>query len=554
MDYSKHVSTRKTSQMERTPGRTDEVENSAGGYVFALDDWERLDRFLILGSEGGTFYVSEKDLTKDNADIVIRLAKHVDDEGAERLVDRIVEISDTGRAHKNDAALFALAIAATLGSDYLRKLALDALPKVARTGTMLFQFAHFIEAFGGWGPGKRKAFSNWYLNKPPEKLAYQLLKYRNRNGWSHRDILRLAHPKTDKPEYRAMFEATLHPEKLSGMIAEDAPLPKLYDGFDQANNMEQEGVITHFGSRSAVVSAFGLSHEMLPSEWLADAKVNKVLMERMPLMASIRQLGRLTANGTLKPLSQEVKAMAERLTNDEQIKRSRIHPMHYLLALKTYESGQGFRGSLTWTPIPQLLKALDDGFYKAFVNAEPTGKAFLLGVDVSSSMGYPIANTNISCAMAAGAMAMVIARTEDNYFVHGFTAGRDSYGYRQSNVDGFVSLGITAEDRLPSVMKKVQKNNFGGTDCAIPMLYAQVNNIFVDCFVILTDNETWAGNIKPHQALVDYRKAINPAAKLVVIGMTSTGFSIANPKDAGMLDCVGFDAGVPNIISDFARS
>ena len=39
------------------PGR-DMVENNAGGFVFKLDEWKQLERFLILGSEGGTYYVS----------------------------------------------------------------------------------------------------------------------------------------------------------------------------------------------------------------------------------------------------------------------------------------------------------------------------------------------------------------------------------------------------------------------------------------------------------------------------------------------------------------
>jgi 60 kDa SS-A/Ro ribonucleoprotein len=35
--------------------------------------------------------------------------------------------------------------------------------------------------------------------------------------------------------------------------------------------------------------------------------------------------------------------------------------------------------------------------------------------------------------------------------------------------------------------------------------------------------------------------------------MTSTGFSIADPADAGMMDVVGFDSATPELISDFAR-
>jgi 60 kDa SS-A/Ro ribonucleoprotein len=35
--------------------------------------------------------------------------------------------------------------------------------------------------------------------------------------------------------------------------------------------------------------------------------------------------------------------------------------------------------------------------------------------------------------------------------------------------------------------------------------------------------------------------------------MVSTGFSIADPSDAGMLDVVGFDTNAPKVISDFAK-
>src|SRR5581483_7315445 len=108
--FLKYFSTKKTSQSQPIPG-TDQVRNSAGGYAWAVDDWKRLDRFLILGSEGGSYYASEQKLTVENAEAVRRC---IAADGA-RVVARIVEISDAGRAPKNDPALFALAMAAGLG-------------------------------------------------------------------------------------------------------------------------------------------------------------------------------------------------------------------------------------------------------------------------------------------------------------------------------------------------------------------------------------------------------------------------------------------------------
>lgn len=538
MDYSKHVSTRVSPQRERTPGRTDEVENSEGGFVHQLDDWERLDRFLILGSEGGTFYISEQNLTKENAEVTIRLIK----EDGLRVVNTVVTVSEAGRAHKNDAALFVLAMCAKLGNEQTRKLAYGVLPKVARIGTHLFMFVKFVEAFGGWGSGMRRAIARWYNEKPTDKLAYQLLKYRQRDGWSHRDLLRLAHVIPKDEMTNRMFQATVHPETIQGLVHENK-LPRIYGGYAQAQSMAPS---------SKIVRDFNLSWEMLPTEWLADEAVNKQLLTKMPLMATARQLGKLTANGTIKPLSPETALVCDRLTDQEQITRSKIHPMHFLLALKNYAAGHGFRGGLTWKSDSRITAALDDGFYKSFANVDPTGKAFLLGVDVSSSMRQPVAGSNITCAEAAGAMAMVIARTEPNHFIHGFTSAGGG-GYRSASTQGFVDLGISSIDSMDSVMSKVQLRNFGGTDCAIPMLYAKANNVMVDTFIVLTDSETWAGSIKPAQALQSYRETHNRDAKLVVVGMTGNRFSIADPNDSGMLDVVGFDANVLPVISEFSR-
>ena len=85
------------------------------------------------------------------------------------------------------------------------------------------------------------------------------------------------------------------------------------------------------------------------------------------------------------------------------------------------------------------------------------------------------------------------------------------------------------------------------------MLYALAHDREVDVFVILTDSETWAGDIHPVHALAEYRRASGIEARLVVVGMVSNGFTIAAPHDPGMLDVVGFDTATPQLISDFAR-
>ena len=55
----------------------------------------------------------------------------------------------------------------------------------------------------------------------------------------------------------------------------------------------------------------------------------------------------------------------------------------------------------------------------------------------------------------------------------------------------------------------------------------------------------------PNVALKGVRKKSGIPAKLIIVGMTSNNFSIADPNDKGCLDVVGFDSSVPNIMSEF---
>ena len=103
-------------------------------------------------------------------------------------------------------------------------------------------------------------------------------------------------------------------------------------------------------------------------------------------------------------------------------------------------------------------------------------------------------------------------------------------------------------------MKRISDLPFEGTDCALPMIWAREHKLNVSGFITYTDSETWAGNIHPAQALRQYRSEFVRDAKAVVVGMTSNGFTLADPNDRGMLDVAGFDMTVPAVIADFVRS
>jgi 60 kDa SS-A/Ro ribonucleoprotein len=554
VNFRKLFSTRKTPQSQAVPG-TPMVPNSAGGFAFALDDWARLDRFLVIGSAGGTYYISEQKLTLENAQAVMAC---VDADGA-RTVARIVEISEAGRAPKNAPAIYALAIAASAGDEATRKAALKALPRVCRIGTHLYQFAEFVEGFRGWGRALRRAVADWYLGKAIDDLVLQAIKYKGRavggadeggTRWSHRDLLRLSHPKAAKDDAAraALFDRIVRPDGT-------AALPAALAQFAASERLAKTG---DPAEAARLITEHKLPREAVPTHLLNSKEVWAALLDDMPMTAMIRSLGKMSEVGLLQPKSAAAKIVAERLGDAARLKRARIHPLAVLLAQSVYAQGRGFRGKLAWQPVPAIVDALDEAFYRCFAFVEPTGKRIMLALDVSGSMGTAfVAGTPLTAREAAAAMAMVTLAAEGDCHVVGFTAGghgawkSPGRGVLHGYTDGLSPLGLSRRQRLDDAVKAIASLDFGGTDCALPMLYAIDRKLEVDAFVIYTDSETWAGAIHPVQALQEYRRKSGIPARLVVVGMTSNGFSIADPKDGGMLDVVGFDAAAPAVIASF---
>ncbi|MDB4961298.1 MAG: RNA-binding protein [Myxococcales bacterium] len=542
--FTKFFSTKTTPQSEPIPG-THQVPNSAGGHAWQLDDWARLDRFLVLGCEGGTYYVGERELTIENAKIVQRC---IAADGV-RTIDRIVAISDAGRAPKNDPAIFSLAMAAKLGDEPTRRAAYAALPKVCRIGTHLMHFADFAQGFGGWGRGMRKAVGAWFNGKPAADLAFQLAKYQARDGWSNRDLLRLAHPRAASPSHDRLFAWAVKGELPDG-AAED-PACALIVAMTELNKMDD--VL----KGAQLIRERRIPRECVPTQWLTFPDVWDALLDSMPMTAMIRNLATMTRVGLVTSQSAAANKIAAQLRDPQRLAKARVHPIGVLSALMTYKSGRGARGSATWEPVASIVDALDAAFYASFGVIEPAGKRMLLALDVSGSMesGTVAGVPNLTPRVASAAMALVTAATERDHTFIAFSAASGGHGGTWGGgVPGITTLSISPRQRLDDVVKTVGALPMGGTDCALPMIWAQKHRVDVDTFCVYTDNETWAGSVHPAQALRAYRDARGIPAKLVVVGMTSNGFSIADPNDAGMIDVVGFDTSTPPVIADFARA
>lgn len=535
-----------TPQSQPIPGREAEMtRNNAGGYTFAKDLWTKLEDFIILGTEGGTYYLGEDKLTSLNVAVV---NEAIEADGI-RAVELATEISTSRppRAFKNKPALFVLAAAAANGDLDTRRAVRTNLYKVARTTDHLSSFFGYYKALSGKRVGRvmRGTLASWFLSGTADQVAFKALKARQRKtpqgeNLALLDVLRIAHPVADTYSRQVLFGW------LAGNVS-DAQAREQIPAIDdyltaQAVKSPREAV--------NVVCVRGVPWEYLPSEVLGSPQVWDALIDTIGITALIRNLARMTQIGTLKPLGSATDKVVQRLCNAGELARGRVHPMDLFLALRVYNSGLAQPNpkapARTWTPLPVISDALEESYDLSFGHVEPSGKRLLAAVDSSGSMsstwggtlsygGSPLGSPyEIGCAMAA-----MLARIEPNVHV--------------IDVDTSVHASkVTRRINLREIAS--WRPSGGGTNLSLPFEYAQRERLEVDGFIVFTDNETWAGNYyHPSEALESYRRRINPAARAVVASMTAAGHTIADPKDEGVLQMAGMDASLPKVATGFVR-
>lgn len=498
-----------------------QVLNTAGGYTFKVEIWNQMERFLILGIYGGTFYVNEKDLTKKNVDAL----KACLDQDPAKYAALIEDVSVNGRASKEDFSIFALAYGCAYSVE-ARKYVLPKLNAVCRTGSHLLRFMEDYKSLGGgFGRSVRRAIGEWYTSKTPSDLAYQIVKYRNRNSWTHKDVLRVSHVDA----HSSVSDITKY--IVSGWQA-NTEYPESINLYEMLKNADLKEAVSLINTNRVV-------REMVPTEFLNKPEVMNALALKSPVTAMIRNLGNMTR--VLDWVNSEtyydsLKYVVGELNNVERLRSGRVHPMHVLTALKQYESGRGM--SSTWDVNSKIVGALNTAFRHSLKCQEPTNLRILNAVDTSGSMSAS-AGTNFNCRQAAAAMSYVTSIVEPHVHNISFSDKID-----KANVVLHENMSLDEAGRA--------FGSGGGTNLSLPVSWALNNKRVFDLIVIYTDNETWVHSAHLDTVWKEYRKKINGKAKLVIASTAANQYTVGDPNDSSVLQAVGFDASLLQTIQTWA--
>lgn len=439
----------------------------------------------------------------------------------------------------------------------------------------------------GFGRAFKTALNRSFLKKTPAQLAYQVTKYQSRGNWGFNDIIKCTHLRTGTGENRKRNTKYLKP-------GYEAPVPKPATAMDlvlrysmygmeemvklaEAFNLMDDPIFYYLNAVDIakklienennttdlihLIHKHRLVREHLPTWAMKNCQVQKALLfgepcrggaQPPPMTALLRNLASLTSIGLFED-KELLDLVVKHLTDQQAVQKSHIHPVNVIIAWFVYRKGHGFKGKLTWTPVPAIRDALEQMAFLAFTNAPPTTKRYGVFIDGSGSMLSETTFQGLTNADIAALLSLVIARSGQGsqaqlqehlfYVFSAKNTGRyKQYGTPTDNT-GLYDVGhqIHANSTFQEVLDAVQLSNWGATDISNGIRYLERANKHVDAIVVITDNDINTGE-KPLKALNSYRAKIgNPNVKLITLAVQLNDLTIADPSDKGMLDMCGFD-------------
>ncbi|XP_077376962.1 RNA-binding protein RO60 [Festucalex cinctus] len=523
------------------------MSNAAGDNShWEVSDKVRLRRFLCYGSEGDVYTATEEaHLGAARAEALLSMLQ--EGRGIEA-VNEIKRFAQDGRAVRLDPSIFALALCSQHSGMATKRAAFQAVKEICRDPAHLFSFIQYKKELkedmkcGIWGRALRKAVSDWYNGQDAMSLAAVVTTCKQRGGWSHRDVLRLSHTKPANEAIALISKYVAKGWKEVQVAYTDKENTE--EVVKVLSYLEVVEKVKHSCDETEVINLIEehkLEREQLLTDHLKSKLVWRVLLKEMPLQLVLQILGKMTAKKVLQPGASETQALCERIQTEAALKKAKLHPFSILLASEHYKRGQGYQGKTKWAADGSILKALDVAFYKSFLNVEPIGKSFLVAVDVSTSLSSVVPGTAISTAVAAAVITMVFARTEAHTRVLAYSEG------------ALELCSISADMTLAQTTDELVKIPGGSTDCSLPIIWATENGKAVDVFIILTNNPLWTFTASPVEALKKHRQKSGCHSKLVMCGLTSTGHTMADTEDRGLLSICGFDLGAFTVIRNLAQ-
>ncbi len=440
------------------------ARNEAGGPAYVLEPKHALAQFAATGCFNGTFYAD----AESQLDTLKGLIAQVND----NVFLAKLAVYSRERAYLKDMPA---ALAATLAvrDTVLFHQVFDRVVDNGRVLRTLFQMVRSGQ-FGkkSLSSSLQRAFQRWLNSASVEKLLSASIGH----DPSLRDILRMARPTPSDNSRRALFGWLTNKEQSKWAPATEVDLP------------EQVRLLVAFRTAETADQQIALL-EKLHARWdlLADTakgvKVWAAMARTMGPQALRMNLNTLQRHGVFEDAAM-VRAVADRLADEDEIRRSRQFPYQFFAAYLNASD-----------EVPQAIKAaLHKAAEIACGNVPELPGPVVIGLDVSGSMQSAITGnrgrggtTKMRCVdVAALVAAAILRRSPDSVVVPFDTQAFDAK--------------VDPSDSILSLADRLAKFGGGGTDCSLPIRKANADfsmRKFAGV-VLVSDNESWVYQGRPY--------------------------------------------------------
>ncbi|MFP5504447.1 MAG: TROVE domain-containing protein, partial [Candidatus Sericytochromatia bacterium] len=422
--------------------------------------WRHYERFLMLGSEHGHYETSLPDLRDASCP---QLARCLKENGVE-VVRQAAALLTSGRSHRAEPAIFALAQAVGLGSPETRKEALEIFPHAIRSSAHLYQFCRYVRGHAGWGRSLRSAMAAWYNRRSTTELVYQVIRAPYDRSWSHRDILRLAHPKppTDAHDlvYRWISTGAFDGDTLGD------------PGLELLNAYMQLGQTSSLPTVRALLTRWPALREILPGRWLRHGEVWTGILPSLSAEALVRWMPQMIEHDMLERGTPAYRHVLDRLRERDFASRGHLQPFQVLSAWAHYRYATTLKGG---APTSELVQALNAAYHQALAARTPTGGTTVIAIDPVTSTaldGLP-ALPGMSPRLALTAIALEAATSSAETHLLSFGGGRERFS-------------PVGPDALEAVQRLLDALPSGAPDVASPVGRALEQGLKADTFLLLS--------------------------------------------------------------------
>lgn len=509
MSNKKLFSNKNKQSVSAKVTRATDTVNEAGGIAYKLSDKAALAQYAMTGCLNGTYYTSDAEQLKKT----LELANKVDPKFVAKLA---VYAREKGLMKDMPAVLAAIVAGKDPG------LLSQIFDRVIDSPKMLRNFVQVIRSGAtgrkSLGTRPKKLIQNYLENLTDE----QLFKADVGNDPSLQDIIKLVHPRPKNKQRTAMYGYLLDKEYNKRDLNK---LAKEYEAFKK----DMKGEIPDVPFQ--MLTALPLTSE----HWKQIAENATWNQVRMNLNAFAR-------HGVLSD-SKLVNALATKLSDPEQVKRSKTFPYQLFTAYLNVDS----------TIPAKLTNALQDAADLSLDNIpEFKGKVYVM-VDTSGSMGSSVTGnrgsvtSKMRCVDVAALFAAAILRKNPDTEIVPF------------DTRVHVNHRFNSRDSIMTNAKTLASFGGGGTSCQIALNYVNNKAGKGDLVIYVSDNESWVDSghspyARGTATMQEWNrfKSRNKDAKLVCIDIQPYATTQAHDRE-DILNVGGFSDQVFDVIARFVE-